>query len=259
MTLGRWPTVDLKLARTLADAARKMLVNGRDPVAERRAERAKNMHSSDTMLKLFEAWMSKSRSSAVYRGNIEAAFQKDVFPVLGTSQPHRVTRGEILTVLRSIEERGAVVMVRRVRMWLRQMFEYAIEDEQRPFVTLSPVPSGMLQSFKRGKKGRHFAAITNADDVPALMRSIRGITDNFVVRVAFLLSAHVWQRPTEIREAVWSEFNLHEGVWVIPASRMKLASEHWVPLSRQVVNLLQMHQGVVGDQAGLPVPREEPR
>ena len=101
MTLGRWPTVDLKLARTLADAARKMLVNGRDPVAERRAERAKNMHSSDTMLKLFEAWMSKSRSSAAYRGNIEAAFQKDVFPALGTSQPHRVTRGEILTVLRS--------------------------------------------------------------------------------------------------------------------------------------------------------------
>ena len=104
MTLGRWPTVDLKLARALADAARKMLVNGRDPVSERRAERAKNMHSSDTMLKLFEAWMSKSRSSAVYRGNIEAAFQKDVFPALGMSQPHRVTRGEILTVLRSIEE-----------------------------------------------------------------------------------------------------------------------------------------------------------
>jgi integrase len=253
MTLGRWPTVDLRLARVLADAARKMLVSGRDPVAERRVERAKNTPSSDTMLKLFEAWMSKSGSSVVYRGNIEAAFQKDVFPALGTLQPHKVTRGEILTVLRSIEGRGAVVMVRRVRMWLRQMFEYAIEDEQRPLVTLSPVPSGILRSFNRGKKGRHFAALTKAGEVPGLMRCIRGITDNFVVRVAFLLSAHAWQRPTEIREAVWEEFDLEKCIWVIPAERMKLASEHWVPLSKQVVALLRVHQGVVGTQ-GLLFP-----
>jgi hypothetical protein len=134
VTLGRWPTVSLGLARELADDARKTLAKGVDPAAERRAERAKSERGSDTVLKLFEAWLSKSSHGAVYRGNIEAAFQKDVLPSLGKMPPHLVTRDHVLAILRVIESRGAVVMVRRVRMWLRQMFEFGVEHEARPLL-----------------------------------------------------------------------------------------------------------------------------
>lgn len=108
------------------------------------------------------------------------------------------------------------------------------------------MPTGTLRSFKQTRGARHFPAITDPAEVPELMRKFRGITDNWIVRNAFLLSAHVWQRPSEIREADWEDFDLDAAKWVIPAERMKLAQAHWVPLSRQVVALLRHHQGIIG-------------
>jgi integrase len=253
LTIGKWPTITLKMARDEADKARKAAAIGVDPVEVKKAARKTRAATGgpDTTRRLFEDWQAKQEVSAVYAGNIEAAFLKDVLPVIGAVPPEQVTREQILKILRTIEGRGAVDMVRRVRMWLRQMFEFGIEDESRPALRTSPVPMGTLKSFKKGRKKRHYAAIKDAREVPALMKAIKGITDNFVIRNAFLLSAHTFQRPTEIREATWGEFDLKAAVWRIPAERMKLAGEHWVPLSRQMVEILRVHQGVVGDQGWL--------
>jgi integrase len=253
MTVGRWPTVNLALARELVAEAKRLIARGKDPLKERAELRAKNAQSDDTVLKLFEAWQTVGRHSSVYRGNIEAAFQKDVLSKIGNVAPHKVTREQVMGILREIESRDAVVMVRRVRMWLRQMFDFAIEDERRPLVLTSPVPNGTLRAFGRPRRVRHFAAITDANEIGALLRRFLAVTDNFVVRSALLFSAHVWQRPTEIREAVWAEFDLERRIWIIPAARMKQANEHWVPLSWQVVELLKVHQGVVG-KSGLLFP-----
>jgi integrase len=43
-------------------------------------------------------------------------------------------------------------------------------------------------------------------------------------------------RPGELRNAEWSEIDLDEAVWNIPAHKMKQA--HIVPLCRQAVEIL---------------------
>lgn len=252
-TLGRWPTVTLAAAREKAEAARRIIAAGGDP-AEQRAESKKARaaeESPDTLRKMFDDWMAvaKAGASEVYRGNIEAALKKDVFPSLGAKAPHLVKRAEIVEIMRAIEERGALEMVRRVRMWLRELFEYGIDDEDRPMLMASPVPMGTLRSFKT-RKTRSFPAVTDSEAVPALMLKLRS-TENWTVRAALLFSAYVFQRPTEIREATWQEFDLEAARWTIPAERMKGRLEHWVPLATQVVELLRQHQGVVGDEGWL--------
>lgn len=252
LTLGRWPVVTLKMAREQSVEVRRKVVSGTDPLAERKAAREKATKSPDTVRKLFDDWQTKHATSAVYQHNILVAFTKDVLPVIGSMAPQDVTRLQVLEILRTIEGRGALVKLRRVRMWLSQMYQFAVDDEKRPDVTADPVPSGVLKSFGRGRSG-NFPAVTDADDVAELMEKLRNVDGNFIIRSALLLSAYVWQRPTEIREAVWSEFNLDKGVWVIPAARMKMQTEHWVPLATQVVALLRILQGVVGDE-GLLFP-----
>lgn len=253
LTVGRWPVTDLKMARSKAFDLKRKIANGGNPVEERKAvvaAKAQAVRSVDTTRKLFENWQEKQDSSAVYKGNIEAAFMKDVLPQIGSLPPHEVTREQVITILRGIEDRGALVMVRRVRMWLCQMFEFGIDDETRPDLKSIPVPTGNLKSFGK-RKARHFPAVTNAADVAPLMRKLRAVTDNFVIRNALLLSAYLWQRPTEIREAVWSEFDLDQAIWVIPAERMKLEGEHWIPLAPQVVQMLRVYQGIVGSEGHL--------
>lgn len=46
-------------------------------------------------------------------------------------------------------------------------------------------------------------------------------------------------RPTELRAAVWSEFNLKEHEWRIPAARTKMKQMHIVPLSTQAMQILE--------------------
>jgi integrase len=45
-------------------------------------------------------------------------------------------------------------------------------------------------------------------------------------------------RPGELRMAVWSEFDLENAIWRIPAKRMKMRQSHEIPLSRQVLSHL---------------------
>lgn len=246
LTLGPWPAVSLKLARELADQARAQVAQGIDPQAVKMEKRRAADKKPDTVRALFTDWMAKKRIGDVYQGNIQAAFTKDVLPAIGAMHPAAVTRQDVLKILRTIEARGSPDMLRRVRMWLKQMYEAALDDDRVP---ASPVPTGHLKSFMETTP-TSFPAITNPQDVPALLRAILAY-DKPVVRAALLFSAHVWQRPTEIREADWREFDLDAARWVIPAGRMKLKREHWVPLSPQVVQLLRQHQGIVGDEGWL--------
>ena len=62
----------------------------------------------------------------------------------------------------------------------------------------------------------------------------RMITDdlraNFMVEGLFA--------PGEIRFARWDEFDFERAEWRIPAERMKMRTEHLVPLSRQALAVL---------------------
>lgn len=243
LTLGPWPTVTLKVARELAEDARVQVLRGVDPVQAKAAEREAQAAKADTVRQMYQDWMAVQRVSDVYRGNIEAAFAKDVLPVIGAMSPRAVTRRDILTILRAIEKRDALVMLRRVRMWLKQLWEFGLDDGER--VESSPVPTGHLRSFLAPDAGK-MPAITDASEVAGLMNAIRGY-DRPVVRTALLLSAYLWQRPTEIREATWDEFDLDGARWQLSEDRMKMERDHWVPLPTQAVELLRRHQGVVGN------------
>lgn len=58
------------------------------------------------------------------------------------------------------------------------------------------------------------------------------------VRMGLQLLAMLFCRPTELREAKWQEFDLNQGIWNIPAERMKKRREHVVPLPRQAITIL---------------------
>jgi integrase len=146
--------------------------------------------------------------------------------------------------LRVFDDRGATQMRDNVRMWIRHMFEYAVDHEEHAIQT-NPAPSGRNKSFQV-RKGGHFPAITDPDQFIKMMNVIFNHKST-ITRTLLIFSAHVFQRPTEVRFSTWKEFDLEKRMWVIPAARMKKRREHWVPLSDVVANLLKVHQGVVGD------------
>lgn len=59
-------------------------------------------------------------------------------------------------------------------------------------------------------------------------------------------------RPAEATEAEWTEFDLNNALWTIPAARMKARREHVIPLPFQAVKMLRTLQGLTGRQHLFP-------
>ena len=79
-----------------------------------------------------------------------------------------------------------------------------------------------------------------ADEIPAFMRALcSGKHMGAVVRLAILFVMNTLVRTGEARFAKWSEFNFESRLWSMPADRMKMKVAHVVPLSNQVIEILQ--------------------
>ena len=82
------------------------------------------------------------------------------------------------------------------------------------------------------------AAITEPEEVGGLLRAIDGYTGHFVTKYGLQFLALTFLRPGEVRLGEWSEIDLEEKLWRIPAKRMKMRLDHLVPLSAQACAIL---------------------
>jgi integrase len=76
------------------------------------------------------------------------------------------------------------------------------------------------------------------DEMPELIAKIDGCeaapySRNKLTRIYLQLLLPTFVRPGELRKAMWSQFDLDDGFWSIPAGVMKRRREHLVPLSRR--------------------------
>jgi integrase len=95
-------------------------------------------------------------------------------------------------------------------------------------------------------KTRHYAAITRPKEVGELLRAIDEFSGYGITKYALRMTPRVFVRPGELRTAKWSEFDFDKAVWSIPAEKMKMRWPHQVPLSRQVLELLEELRPLTG-------------
>jgi integrase len=88
-------------------------------------------------------------------------------------------------------------------------------------------------------KKRNFATITETKEIGKLLRDLESFQGNLIIRAALRMAPYVFVRPGELRRAEWTEFNLEKAEWRIPGAKMKMRELHIVPLSRQVLGILE--------------------
>jgi integrase len=85
------------------------------------------------------------------------------------------------------------------------------------------------------RKG-HFAALPY-DEVVAFVQKLQE-GEPTIANLAFEFLILTAARTGEVLEAKWSEIDLDQATWTIPASRMKAGREHRVPLVPRCIELL---------------------
>jgi len=236
LSLGTYPTISLKDARERRDDAKKMLANGIDPSAARKEEKAEARAAGETFEVISREWHGSFLKGLTERsaGEVLHRLERDVFPWVGHHPIREVTAPELLAVVRRIESRGAPETARRVLQYLSRIGRYAVATGRAERDAAADLRGALPPANKK-----HFSTLTDPKDIAGLLRAIDAYQGSFIVLCALKLAPRVFVRPGELRKAEWTEFNLDDAEWRIPAERMKMREIHIVPLAKQCVEILK--------------------
>lgn len=246
LSLGVYPEVSLAEARDKRIEARKLLANNIDPsYSKKEAKRQSLIKAENTFEVIAREWHSNQSENwtSRYSKYVITRLESDIFPAIGSRPVAEIKPPELLDVFRKIEKRGAHEIAHRTMQCTTQVFRYAIitgRVERNPALDLK----GALKPVKR----RHYAAL----DVKELPEFVRCLNSNAArlymhTRLAIHLMMLTFVRTGELINARWSEFDLDNAEWLIPAERMKMRQAHIVPLSSQAIAILQELQKLTGD------------
>lgn len=256
IVFGRYPEVSLAEARDLRDDARKMLREHRDPAVEAQKRRLVAAASAEaTFEKVAREWheMQTPRWVPIHAGDVLKSLEAEVFPYLGSVPLKEIDAPLVLAVLRKIEKRGALETAKRVRQRISAVFVHGIATG----VCSDDPAARVSKALRPAPKKTRQPAITDVQDLRALLRKVEASGATPVTKLASRLLALTAVRPGVLRGVGWGEFEgidweaahpeeAENPLWRIPSDRMKLvldrkgdeAFEHLVPLSRQAVQVL---------------------
>lgn len=255
ISLGVYPTITLADARSRRDDARKLVAEGKNPYEVRKEQKiALQTESESSFEKIAKEWhqMKSARWSEGYASDIMEAFQNDIFPYVGTRSVGEIKPLKLLNVLRKIEKRGALEKMRKVRQRCSEVFRYAIVTGRAEFN-----PAADLSSALDVHQSNHFPFL-KADEIPDFLRALNSYTGSRLVLIATKLLMITGVRTIELRAALWSEFDLDNAIWEIPAERMKMRRSHLVPLSTKALDLLNELKILTGNYRYVFPGRNDP-
>jgi len=236
LSLGSFPETSLQQARRKRDEARAQLIDGIDPVEEKRQRKLEAEIAAKTTFQLVaEEYIQKMEREGKSPATIKKArWFLELLKDIGKRPISAVTPHELLDTLKRVERRGHHETALRLRAFAGRVFRYG-------FATLRTDrnPADILRGALIVPQVKHHAAILEPKKVGELLRMIEDYSGRPETVFALRLAPHVFLRPGELRQAKWAEIDFVEKVWRVPAERMKMKQAHAVPLSRQSLYLLQ--------------------
>ncbi|WP_264041017.1 tyrosine-type recombinase/integrase [Pectobacterium carotovorum] len=223
MSLGTYPEVGLREARTLRDQARALLAKGINPKLDRKHKRQfVRLADEHTFKAVFLQWVEHRRLELKEGRNstlsqIQRIFERDVLPSLSKLSIYDVRRADLLNILSKIEQREAFTTAEKVRSWLNQLFRFAqvkVERlESNPASDLDvvavPAPPVVHNPFLR------------LPELPELLQKVRGYRGAITTQLGIRLLLLTGVRTGELRLATPEQFDLEQGLWIIPPEVVK--------------------------------------
>ena len=240
ISFGPYPEVSLKAARTKRDEARTTIANGRDPSFERQVQKLESKLVRENSFSAVAYEFIAKRASDGDNAICSSTRKKTEWllsllePKLGKIAVGEVTAPLLLCVLQDVQKNGRRETARRLRSFAGRVIDYAIATGR---AENNPAPA--LRRALSTPKVRHHPAIIDREELGQLLRAIDNYSGIASTNAALKLSAHLFQRPGEIRSMKWADVDLDKAIWTIPAADTKMRKEHRVPLSRQAVEIIQ--------------------
>ena len=244
MGLGALHTIGLAEARERAAEARKSVLDGKDPITIRqaqkfaaRAERAKavtfEQYAEDYIESRKATW-----KAGVHASQWRASLKQHAYPVIGKLHPKDIDTRLVLKILKPVWQ-SKTETATRVRARIAAILDAAKVDELRSGDNPARWKGHLKEKLPdptKLKKVKHHPALP-WEEIGTFMSELR--QRNFTSARALEFTVLTAARTSEVIDATWPEINFEEKVWTIPATRMKAKRPHRVPLSNRAIEILR--------------------
>jgi integrase len=241
MGLGPVHTLTLAEARERATEARKLRLDGIDPIANKRA-RVAALRAADAKAKTFADCVKgfiedneSSWTSVKHRRQWETSLIKYTYPILGSLPVAAIDTPLVLRVLKPIWDAKRET-ASRLRGRIENVLGWATVHHYRSGDNPARWNGLLEHALPAVVKGDHHAALPYTQ-VASFMQALRKDTGIVARALEFITLTAV--RLGEATGATWDEIDLEAKTWTIPASRMKADQEHRVPLSDAAISVLK--------------------
>jgi integrase len=228
-TLGAFPRIDLKAARTLAGTALRAVAEGRDPGQEKVAARSERPDTVEAVAKQFvDLHCRRSNRLRTIEGT-QQLLDLHVLPHWRKGLIKDISRRDVLDLLDGIVEGGRPVAANRVLTAVRKLFNWAME---RDIIASSPC-AGVKPPTPEQSRDRVLAD----SELRNLWHAADKLGGPFAALVKLLMLTG--QRRDEVARMTWSEVDLDARLWTLPKERSKNGQPHDIPLSEPAIAILE--------------------
>ncbi|MEX9870501.1 tyrosine-type recombinase/integrase [Providencia huaxiensis] len=256
ISFGVYGQISLADARRKRDEAKKQLSDGIDPSDARKLEKITQKYAAENTFKAVAMEWHASKCSTWSKGyasEILRCFENDVSPFIGSRPIDQLAPLELLAVLQKIEKRGALEQASKIRRRCGEVFRYAVITGRAKY---NPAPD--LSGAMNKPETKHFPFLQKSE-IPDFVKALNNYQGSKITKYATQLLMLTGVRTVELRFAEWSEFDFENSLWEIPKERMKKRRPHLVPLSPQVLEILDKLKVISGNYSLLFPGRNDAR
>jgi integrase len=246
-SFGTYPNVPLAKAREMAQMYQKMILNGVDPIEnkkEQKAIKAANQQAKENTFEIIlRQWIELKRTKVTKNtaDKIQRTFELYFLPFIGQKPITEISKQEYIELILRMRDKGIHYYAHKTKGMLQQFLNYLEESN-----ILENAPRLRLENALPKPQETNYPHITDLKELGKLLKAIDNYQGDISTKYALMLAPLVFVRPANIRFMEWSEIDFEKKIWRIPADKMKMRTPHIVPLSRQAIEILKEVKKVNG-------------
>jgi integrase len=232
--LGVYGELTLEQARTKGRHWHELIRRGTDPAIHEERQRAAELRQRANSFAAVAEDFIKDKLPGERKGReAERDIRREFMPVWGKRPIAEIAPHDVRAIVKAAKDRGAPYQAHNLLVLARRLFSWAIDQhvyglETSPCERLKPKAIIGKKVFR--------TRILDDGELRAFWRATQRL--GYPYGPLFQMLALTGQRKSEVAEARWSEIDLAQKLWVIPAERMKADAAHVVPLTDDVMAIL---------------------
>lgn len=251
--LGSFNEVSLKEARIARDEARQSVRSGVDIVQAKRLARQEAKSNAAraealTFRECAESYIDANwgKWSPKHRAQWPSSLQRYAYPIIGHLTIPEIKASHIFQLLEPIWVDKAAT-ASRVRGRIETVIAKNVDIDDKDFRNPAELTKQLREKLpKRSKRAQQHHAALPYVDASRFMHQLAQAEGTAALALKFLILTVA--RTNEVLGARWSEIDVSQSVWHIPAQRMKMGENHSVPLSDPALAVLaEMRNGSQND------------